>query len=148
MNTKKQQGFTLIELMIVVAIVGILASIALPAYQDYTIRSHVSEPMLVFSSTKVDLYEEYHTSGSMPLATNPSIAIQQLAFQNSLYVATATYTRISPTQSRWELLLNNLGSQADGDTLITTYTANAQGIFVDCTGGTLDAKYRPSHCRP
>lgn len=148
MKCTVQNGFTLIELMIVVAIIGILASIALPAYQDYTIRSHVSEPMLVFSSSKVDLYEDYHTSGSMPLATDPSVANQKLAFQSSQYVTTATYTRTSTTQAQWELQLNNLGSQADGDTFITTYTANAQGIFMDCTGGTLDAKYRPANCRP
>ena len=54
-----QQGFTLIELMIVVAIIGILAAIAIPAYQDYTIRAKVSEVIGLASATKTTLYEYY-----------------------------------------------------------------------------------------
>ena len=61
-----QQGFTLIELMIVVAIIGILAAIALPAYQDYTVRAKVSEVMLAASGMKTDIAEWYQTKGTMP----------------------------------------------------------------------------------
>jgi len=63
---KKQQGFTLIELMIVVAIIGILAAIAIPAYQDYTIRAQVSEGLALSSGAKVAVTDAYHRSGTLP----------------------------------------------------------------------------------
>ena len=62
----KQQGFTLIELMIVVAIIGILAAIAIPAYQDYTIRAQVSEGLSLASGAKAAVSEYYQDRGIMP----------------------------------------------------------------------------------
>lgn len=66
--TLKQQGFTLIELMIVVAIVGILMAVALPAYQDYSARAKISEVMLQVSACKTSLSEYFQTNGSIPPA--------------------------------------------------------------------------------
>ena len=63
---KVQQGFTLIELMIVVAIIGILAAIAIPAYQDYTIRAQVSEGMTLAAAAKAAVVESYQNSGQAP----------------------------------------------------------------------------------
>jgi type IV pilus assembly protein PilA len=65
-----QHGFTLIELMIVVAIIGILAAVALPAYQDYTIRAKMSEVMLAASACRTSITEVYQTGGSAPGAGN------------------------------------------------------------------------------
>ena len=65
-----QQGFTLIELMIVVAIIGILAAVALPAYQDYTVRAKMSEVMLAASACRTSITEIYQTGGSPPGAGN------------------------------------------------------------------------------
>jgi type IV pilus assembly protein PilA len=63
-----QKGFTLIELMIVVAIIGILAAVALPAYQDYTIRAKMSEVILALSACRTSVTEVYQSGGSAPLA--------------------------------------------------------------------------------
>ncbi|HZN85971.1 MAG TPA: pilin [Burkholderiales bacterium] len=65
-----QQGFTLIELMIVVAIIGILAAVALPAYQDYTIRAKMSEVLLAMSSCRTSITEVYQTGGTPPGGSN------------------------------------------------------------------------------
>ncbi len=77
---KVQQGFTLIELMIVVAIIGILAAVAIPAYQDYTKRAHVTEGLSLASSAKTAITEFYNSKGTLPpnntsagLALGPSI---------------------------------------------------------------------------
>ena len=68
-----QQGFTLFELMIVVAIIGILAAIALPAYQDYTVRAKVSEVMLAASGMKTDIAEYFQSQGRMPANNSVSV---------------------------------------------------------------------------
>src|SRR5260370_2618457 len=65
-----QQGFTLMELMIVVAIIGILAAVALPAYQDYTVRAKMSEVMLAASACRTSISEIYQSGGSAPGANN------------------------------------------------------------------------------
>src|SRR5205823_14375339 len=67
---KIQQGFTLIELMIVVAIIGILAAVALPAYQDYTIRAKMSEIILAMSACRTSITEVYQSGGTAPAANN------------------------------------------------------------------------------
>ena len=81
-----QQGFTLIELMIVVAIIGILAAIALPAYQDYTVRAKVSEIMLAASGQKTSVSEFFQTRLQMPATASIGTVTQ-----NSAYVSTVAY---------------------------------------------------------
>ena len=66
MRNTNQKGFTLIELMIVIAIVGILAAVALPAYQDYTIRAKISEPLALMGEAKTTIAEYYIANGVMP----------------------------------------------------------------------------------
>ena len=75
---KVQQGFTLIELMIVVAIIGILAAVAIPAYQDYTKRAHVTEGLSLASSAKTAVTEYFNSKGTMP-PTNVSAGVASAA---------------------------------------------------------------------
>lgn len=144
MKKSIQQGFTLIELMIVVAIIGILAAVAIPAYQDYTIRAKVSEVLVLASAARTNVAEYYISVGSMPASTNAagistdenqSDYVTGIAFNTSSGGTLLTYT------------LGGLGGTADGDTFQYLVTGDGSGVQVDCTGGTLDQKYRPANCR-
>ncbi|MBL0354499.1 MAG: pilin [Dechloromonas sp.] len=84
-----QQGFTLIELMIVVAIIGILAAIALPAYQDYTVRAKVSEVMLAASGMKTDIAEFFQTKGYMPAGTSVTVGTASKFVKSVVWNGTA-----------------------------------------------------------
>jgi prepilin-type N-terminal cleavage/methylation domain-containing protein len=90
-----QQGFTLIELMIVVAIIGILAAIALPAYQDYTVRAKVSEIMIAASGQKNSVAEFFQTRQQMPQTASIGTVTQ-----SSAYVNTVAYSRTDNTHGR------------------------------------------------
>ncbi len=146
---KAQQGFTLIELMIVVAIIGILAAIAIPAYQDYTIRAKVSEVVGLTSAAKIALYEVYAADGSMPAAGDQVVTdtTATLTASNFVGAGNAVYARVDDNNATYTITLQNLGGTADGDTFVVQYTGAATGLTVDCTGGTLDSKYRPQACR-
>ena len=136
---KTQQGFTLIELMIVVAIIGILAAIALPAYQDYTIRSKVAEGLNAAAAGKTAVSEYYISEGVLPTAAQvPLVPPAGAKYVAGLAQADGT---ITVTFSA------NMGGDANGDDLTFVPTAGATGITWDCTGGSLDAKYRPAECK-
>ncbi len=127
-----QQGFTLIELMIVVAIIGILAAIAIPAYQDYTIRAQVSEGMSLMAGSKTAVAEYYTNHGTMP-ATNASAGVATDTSIQGNYVSkvtinsgliTATFSNASPQQANANI--NN------GTLLLSPKTANAGSIGWTC----------------
>jgi len=134
---KNMQGFTLIELMIVVAIIAILAAIALPAYQDYLVKSRVSEVMLAASSarTTVSAAAAADTSNNMPA----SVAIEN---QSSRYVASVTYTAPTITATA-----QDLGGTTPTGTITLTGAKSANGQVTWTCGGTIDAKYRPATCQ-
>jgi len=143
-----QKGFTLIELMIVVAIIGILAAIAIPAYQDYTIRAKVSEVVGLTSSAKVALYETYASNGSMPAIGDQVEVDTTNMLEASKFVTSATYAANTTDEGQYTIVLEALGVGANGTDFIVKYTAQTTGLQVDCTGGSLPSKFRPSTCRP
>src|SRR5262245_50164835 len=92
---KLREGFTLIELMIVVAIIGILASVAMPAYQDYLARSQVSEAVVLMSAAKNPLSEYIHDKGALPDTAefNDLVPVRQGKYVDSI-VLTGTLSSI------------------------------------------------------
>ena len=144
---KMQKGFTLIELMIVVAIIGILAAIAIPAYQDYTTRAKVTEAVNAMAPAKTSVSEFYISQGSMPQLAADAGFNQTI---NSKYVQTVTYARNSTTQGTLTVAITGTvgGGTAAGQT-ITMQGTGTPGANVDwdCLPGTLEQKFVPADCR-
>jgi type IV pilus assembly protein PilA len=142
--TRVQKGFTLIELMIVVAIIGILAAVALPAYQDYIARSQVSEAVSLAAGGKTPLAEYFNDKGMWP--SQASDVMGNIAGKYvctiTLGGATGTTGTISVVARMKDVAINSAITSA---TLIYT-TLDAKQW--SCTSGNLGSKYRPAACRP
>jgi type IV pilus assembly protein PilA len=144
---KYQQGFTLIELMIVVAIIGILAAIAIPAYQDYTIRSQVSEGMTLGSGMKTALSEFYQQTGRFP-ANHTSAGLAAANTITGQYVTSVTAG--SSTGTITAAYGNKANTNISGSTLMLSAITHAGSIEWVCKAGTsnpVNSKYLPSSCR-
>jgi type IV pilus assembly protein PilA len=171
---KKQQGFTLIELMIVVAIIGILAAVAIPAYQDYTMRTKVSEIVGLASASKTNLYDYYTSEGEFPnetgvtstTATETSVESSLSSLELAELTGSATYTYDNADAAYIEVVIANANTDLTGDSVIFIFDASGSGglemyCSEDAADGTTttglsaaisftsyaDEKFLPSSCR-
>jgi type IV pilus assembly protein PilA len=142
MKKTNQKGFTLIELMIVIAIVGILAAVALPAYQDYTIRAKLSEALATIGEAKTSVSEYFIANGSIP-TTQAASGIRTNI--DTDVVASMTYA----DGGLITLSIKDVGGDTTaGDTFLLSLVSTAGGTPQWlCKPGTIDAKYLPANCR-
>lgn len=138
-----QQGFTLIELMIVVAIIGILAAVAIPAYTDYTARAKVTEAVGALAAAKTSVSEYYTSMGEMP-ADATAAGINDGPIGD--YVAGITYTTEDNTGTL-AVELQGINSDADGTSFQLVGTGTGQGVSWVCETVSTPAKFLPANCR-
>ncbi|HFC8518991.1 TPA: pilin [Neisseria weaveri] len=142
-----QKGFTLIELMIVIAIIGILAVIALPAYQDYTARSQVSEAFSLMEGQKSAVTEYYADKGAWP-TDNATAGVAAATAISGKYVASVTVAGNVITAKMKD---KNVNADIANKKVSITATKTAGSFKWDCTLPSVDAidkKFLPSVCRP
>ena len=152
MKKSMQKGFTLIELMIVIAIVGILAAVALPAYQDYTIRAKMSEPLALLGEGKTNVTEFFIANGSFP-ADNSEAGIRTDI--DTDVVASLGYTANAGRGYVW-VKVKDVGGDVGTTSHFALSAVNTKGGSVawNCrpgkTGTTnlaIPSKYLPANCR-
>lgn len=165
-----QRAFTLIELMIVVAIIGILAAIAIPAFNDYGVRAKLAEVISLAAAGKTSLYEEFVSNGQFP-ATQPipgtiigdwlnSIAKSRYVGSLPVYIVAGT-AGATNNQAKVAITLSPmLGGDASSKVVEFIYTATNSGLAMECSANaahnpaagvaaanTLDNRFLPSICR-
>jgi type IV pilus assembly protein PilA len=147
MKNSMQKGFTLIELMIVVAIIAILAAIAIPAYQDYLVRTQVSEGAVLTDGAKTAISEFYSNTGDFP-GSNASAGLASPQSISGKYVSKVD---VSKTKGQIVATFGNSANKAitaaNKDTFVLSAITSAGSVAWSCSKSTVDAKYLPTSCR-
>jgi type IV pilus assembly protein PilA len=158
MKKRMQQGFTLIELMIVVAIIGILAAVALPAYQDYTVKARVSEAILATSQCRTAVSEVYQTGSATLVGANNWGCEQTVAGSSTKYVSTIvtdlngvitvlTATNATDLKGASNTTITLTPQTATGTPMTVAGNMGQQVGTFKCAAGTIPAKYLPGSCK-
>lgn len=139
---KFQQGFTLIELMIVIAILGILMAIAIPAYQDYAVRAKVSEGINLAGASKLGVAETYSSTGRL-VGSNVSAGLPVATTIKGKYVTSVTVTANGVVS----ILYSGSEPKISGNILLLSPSTTAGAVQWKCKSTTVQARYLPSECR-
>ncbi|WP_414649268.1 pilin [Dyella sp.] len=142
-RARLSDGFTLIELMIVVAIIAILAAIAIPAYQDYVIRAQVSEGVVLASGAKAAVWDFTSDTGHYP-SNNASAGLISSASITGKYVSEVDVAG-GVIKVRFEA--GDANTHLQGQELVLSPITNAGSIAWTCTPSTVEGKYLPTACR-
>lgn len=145
MIKKTQKGFTLIELMIVVAIIGILAAVAIPAYQDYIARAQVSEAMTLLGGAKTPMSEFYADNGRWPAALRSVVPNTLGTYVGTMYIQTGAGAATQSATIRAQFRSTGVNADISSGTLdmLTTDGGNRW----TCTNPSFDNNLVPSACR-
>ena len=138
----RAKGFSLIELMIVVGILGILAAIALPAYQDYTVRSKVSEGLLFASAAKIAVVESYRHVGALP-SSNEAAGLSEAEDITSQYVDRLEIR----DEGRIWVTFNDAIPQLNQGSVVLAAEPHGSALSWCCYSPDIDARYLPASCR-